>query len=60
MSSQDATEQFGDIQHLVGEGTESPHLSLMSIKERNYKYIRNDDNQRKMGEELLEHAKLLA
>lgn len=37
--SQDVMEQFGDTQHLVGEGTESPHLSLMPVKERNYKYI---------------------
>lgn len=34
--SQDVMEQFGDIQHEVGEGTESP---LMPVKERNYKYV---------------------
>lgn len=37
--SQDVMEQFRDIQHLVGEGTEPPHLSLMPVKERNYKYV---------------------
>ena len=37
--SQDAIEQLGDLQHLVGEDTEPPHLILKRVKRRNYKYV---------------------